>query len=282
MKVFISWSGERSKAAAELLTEWIHDVIQAVKPWISTRDIDKGSIWFNEITETFKDTSLGIICLTPENKDKPWILFESGALLSVLNKQAKPHVCTFLIGLKPTDIENPLAQFNHTGSHKAEIFELLKTINKQLESNRLEEKSLEKAFNTYWPEFHERFKEILKIKPAEKIVAKPRSEESMMSEVLSTVRSLEQRLREKEEGRFVTPSNSSKKAIKIAKQLLKNNRKTSDIIKFISNTGVSPSDTIMAISIAKKLLKYEQDEFDMAWEGFGEINEEIEQPEFPI
>jgi len=253
MKVFISWSGERSKAAAELLTEWIHDVIQAVKPWISTRDIDKGSIWFNEITETFKDTSLGIICLTPENKDKPWILFESGALLSVLNKQAKPHVCTFLIGLKPADIENPLAQFNHTGSHKTEIFELLITINKQLESNRLEEKSLKKAFNTYWPEFNERFKEILAIKPEKEVKVNPRTEDSMMKEMLLTMRSLEQRLRENKlphnpNNADFSPGTSpeflykKKEIIKDAISSLEKGDSVNTVIDFLTSNGFLYSD----------------------------------------
>lgn len=197
MKVFISWSGERSKAVAELLSEWIPCVIQAVKPWISS-DIEKGSTWFKEITDALKDTSIGIICLTPENKDKPWILFESGALLSGLTE---PRVCTFLIDLEYTDIVPPLSQFNHTVHLKADILKLFTTLNTQLkEEHKLEEKILKKAFNTYWPDFDEKFKKILTMKTEEKLIVKAkRSDESMMSEVLSTVRSLEQRLREKEQ-----------------------------------------------------------------------------------
>ena len=85
MKVFLSWSGERSKAVAELLNNWLCCVIQAARPWISTRDIDRGALWFSEINEQLQDTSVGIICLTQENKNKPWILFEAGALTKGLS-----------------------------------------------------------------------------------------------------------------------------------------------------------------------------------------------------
>lgn len=44
MKLFISWSGEKSKDVANLLHKWISSVIQAIHPWISTQDIETGSI----------------------------------------------------------------------------------------------------------------------------------------------------------------------------------------------------------------------------------------------
>ena len=42
MKVFISWSGERSRKVAELLDEWLQCVIQAVKPFMSSKGIERG------------------------------------------------------------------------------------------------------------------------------------------------------------------------------------------------------------------------------------------------
>lgn len=111
VKVFISWSGARSKEVAELMRDWIRCVLQVTRPWISTRDLDRGSIWFGEINEQLKDTGIGIICLTQENKNRPWILFEAGALMKGLTVN---RVCTFLIDLEPKDVEDPLAQFNHT------------------------------------------------------------------------------------------------------------------------------------------------------------------------
>jgi len=111
MKVFISWSGLRSKATAELLSDWIKCVLQATRPWISTRDIDRGALWFSEISDQLKDTTVGIVCLTQENKNRPWILFEAGPLAKGLSSN---RVCTFLVDLKTADLEDPpLSSITH-------------------------------------------------------------------------------------------------------------------------------------------------------------------------
>lgn len=41
MKIFLSWSGEKSKNIAESLKDWLEQVIQTSEPWIST-SIEKG------------------------------------------------------------------------------------------------------------------------------------------------------------------------------------------------------------------------------------------------
>lgn len=191
MQVFISWSGDRSRAVAELLDEWIQCVLQAVRPWMSSKDIDRGSLWFSEISDQLKDTKIGIVCLTKDNQEKPWILFESGALAKGLSSA---RVCTFLIDLEPTDVGNPLAQFNHTMPNRDGVYELVRTLNSSLGEHALREKVLEQVFDTYWPQFEEKFQLALADNPAgEHIPA--RSEESMLSEVLRTIRSLDRRVR---------------------------------------------------------------------------------------
>jgi hypothetical protein len=191
MRVFISWSGERSRRVAELLDDWLQCVIQAANPWMSSKDIDRGALWFSEISDQLANTSIGIICLTKENKLKPWILFESGALAKGISSS---RVCTFLIDLKPTDIENPLAQFNHTKPDKEGVWELVRTINLSLKEKALKESTLEKVFETYWKQFEEKFKTILKETP-ETEVEETRSENDILLEVLSSVRMLDRRIR---------------------------------------------------------------------------------------
>jgi len=104
MKVFISWSGDKSKQVAEWIDTWLQCTIQSSDPWLSSRSIDRGATWFTEIMNELSDTSIGIICLTKENKDKPWILFEAGAIAKGLSSS---RVCTFLIDLEPIDLVNP-------------------------------------------------------------------------------------------------------------------------------------------------------------------------------
>ncbi len=192
MQVFISWSGDRSRAVAELLDEWIQCVLQAIRPWMSSKDIDRGSLWFSEISDQLKDTKIGIICLTRDNLNKPWILFEAGALAKGLSSA---RVCTFLIDIEPTDVDNPLAQFNHTMPDREGLYELVRTLNSALGERALREKVLEQVFNTYWPQFESGFKEALKNNESGAAHIPVRSEESLLSEVLRTVRTLDRRLR---------------------------------------------------------------------------------------
>lgn len=189
MKVFMSWSGQRSKATAELLKIWTKCVIQATQPWIST-SIDRGAVWSSTINDELKEASFGIVCLTHENKDKPWILFESGALAKGL---AESRVCTFLIDLDPQDVGTPLSQFNHTMPNRDGMWNLAVTLNNST-NPRLEQDILLQVFETHWPWFEMRFKEVLDMnQPGAKPEA--RTEESILSEILDSVRGLDRRMR---------------------------------------------------------------------------------------
>ncbi|MEH6345017.1 MAG: hypothetical protein V7785_08030 [Bermanella sp.] len=194
MKIFVSWSGKRSKAVAEIMSDWLKCVIQASQPWISTRDIDRGAIWFSEINDKLKDVSVGIVCLTQENKNKPWILFETGALAKGLTTN---RVCTFLIDLNPEDLQDPLGQFNHTSPERGSVWELTRTINDCLGEKALDERILEQVFDTYWPQFEEKFNDALVENPPNEVVP-PRSEQDILSEILSNTRSFGNRIRDLE------------------------------------------------------------------------------------
>jgi len=191
MKVFLSWSGARSMAAAELLKWWTRSIIQAARPWISTEDLDRGSLWFSEINNSLSDTSIGIVCLTQENKDRPWILFEAGALAKGLSNS---RVCTFLVDLTPSDIRDPLAQFNHTQAKEEDMRKLARTLNRQLGENALEDSVLTGAFDAYWLQFQARWEALMKNTPDATHVEK-RPADDIMSEILDNVRGMNQRIR---------------------------------------------------------------------------------------
>ena len=125
MKIFISWSGQRSKIVAEALWKWIPKVIQSVKPWISSEDIYAGNRWNQEIATELEQSNFGIICLTPENMNKPWILFEAGALAKTINETL---VCPYLINLKSSEIKGPLTQFQSVEYTKSGTLNLMTSV----------------------------------------------------------------------------------------------------------------------------------------------------------
>ena len=92
MKVFMSWSGERSRALANALGPWLRQVVQSVEPWMSNR-IGKGMRSGTEIAGALDNARAGIICVTAENLESAWINFEAGAL----SKTPDIRVCTVLL-----------------------------------------------------------------------------------------------------------------------------------------------------------------------------------------
>lgn len=189
MKLFLSWSGPRSKAVAETFASWFAKVIQALDPLISS-DIDKGKRWAEEIAVHLEDAKVGIVCLTSSNLTAPWILFEAGAL----SKLKESHVCTFLLDhSSPADIEPPLGQFQHTTFQKSEVLKLVTTVNRMVEDcgeRSLTDSNLLAAFETYWPQLEA---ELKKIKESREEAPIQRPEREILEEMLEILRGQEQR-----------------------------------------------------------------------------------------
>lgn len=233
MKIFISWSGSRSRAVAEVVSDWIKCVLQASQPWISTRHIERGSLWFSEINEKLRDVSVGIVCLTQENKNKPWILFETGALAKGLSGN---RVCTFLVDLEPSDLVDPLAQFNHTLPNRDSVWELVKTLNNCLGDAALEERVLEKIFEVYWPSFMQSFNQALDENQPNEVVI-PRSGDDILAEILENTRALGRRVgqleaRTKSSGKIMHEPNFAEKSIdQFIRQNIALGKSVNEIIK---------------------------------------------------
>jgi hypothetical protein len=158
MKVFISWSGDRSRRIASLLKTWLNDTIQQLEPWISSEDISKGARWSDDLMKELEATNVGILCLTPDNLLAPWILFESGALAKTIDKS---RVCTYLYGLKPSDIEGPLVQFQATIANKNDTLALLHSLNNLLPDNeKRTNEQINRSFDRWWPDLKKAFNDI--------------------------------------------------------------------------------------------------------------------------
>lgn len=188
MRVFLSWSGQQSHDMAQALNEWLPHVINAVKPWLSSQDIDKGARWFEEIGNTLQESSFGIICLTAENIKAPWILFEAGALSKSLGQS---KVCPLLTNIKNADLQGPLAQFNTAGVSKDEILKLLKSLNSNLNADQARtESQLDEAFNVWWPKLESKIESIANANNygGSEEKKKKRPTEDILEEILSLSR----------------------------------------------------------------------------------------------
>lgn len=191
MKVFLSWSGDRSKNTAKILESWVRKIIHSAEPWMSP-DIEKGVRWGLEITGQLERSRVGIICLTRENLNEPWILFEAGAL----SKTKEAYVCTFLLDLKPSDIEQPLAQFQHTQFDKEDVRKLVHTINQAVKKTgdpTLPDSDLNGLFEILWPFLRDELQGIMKQKLNTELPI--RTDREILEEVLSLVRGIEERER---------------------------------------------------------------------------------------
>lgn len=190
MKVFISWSGERSKAVAEALREWIPSVIQAVKPWMSKEDIAKGARWSRDLAENLKDTNFGVVCLTADNLKSSWILFEAGALSKAIENA---FVCPYLVDIEVSALDGPWKEFQATKAQKDDTLKLMRDMNRALAEKSpdqaLSEEHLKSSFEVWWPRLEKRLKDI----PSSTAPVKKRSNDEMLEEILTLVRDLARR-----------------------------------------------------------------------------------------
>ncbi len=112
MKIFLSWSGQLSHSVALLLKRWLPSVLQYVdEPFVSSKDIEKGTAWFGDISKRLNESDFGIICLTSENLKSEWIHFEAGA---IANKFQGSRIPGLLVNVRHSDVEPPLSQFQLT------------------------------------------------------------------------------------------------------------------------------------------------------------------------
>lgn len=187
MKIFIGHAGDRSRALAEELRVFVRKLLPATDPWVSTLGIEKGSRWREELAGNLEHAGAGIICLTSDNLDNPWILFESGAL----SQKPADRVWTFLLDVKNVQVPPPLDQFQHTEATKADVLQMIESINKTVETPRIVE-DVRELFELLWPSLEQKIGDFCKMPST--TPKPPRSELEMMVEVLEVVRDISRRI----------------------------------------------------------------------------------------
>lgn len=161
MDVLISWSKNRSREVATLFHDWLPKVLPGVAPWMSDKDIDKGTEWFAELQGLLGRAKLCVICVTAENVRSPWLYYETGAIAT--KKGEGVRVCPYLIGIEPNMLsDGPLGKWQCTVATKADTLALLRSLNKVLDGGKRHNESLlEGNFEARWPEFEKELSRIL-------------------------------------------------------------------------------------------------------------------------
>ncbi len=190
-KVFICWGGDRSRAIALALRDWLRMVIQTVEPWMSDMDIEKGSDWLAKLREQLENSQVGILCLTPENLENRWILYETGAL-SKLKDDAR--VVPYLYDLELRQIGSPYNIFQAVSADKVGTKSLISTINNNLEvEKRIDSSLIEASFEKFWPDLKAKMSSIGDVPEGTTPPERPAGE--IAEETLAEVRALSRLVR---------------------------------------------------------------------------------------
>lgn len=212
MKIFVSWSGELSHEVALFLKDWLPNVIQTVDLYVSSEDIDKGARWFAEVGAELADAQFGIVCLTRENMQAPWVLFEAGAISKTVNQS---RVIPLLIDLSPSDLKGPLVQFQAATVTEPDVKRLTKTINAYSETP-LRDAQLDKIFSKWWPDLEVFLREVTSTLEQADTRKTERSERELIEEVLQHVRAIARALPSIRR----TPNSTSRKSVYLPNPLV--------------------------------------------------------------
>jgi hypothetical protein len=186
MKIFISWSGPTSRAIALALRDWLPVMFGGITAFVSSEDIDKGARWATELDNELDQTDFGILCLTPDNLEAPWILYEAGALAKSV---ARGRCACVLHGVSKSSLAYPLARFQATDLVESDLLLLTKAINKELGESSQAEPQLELRFEALWSMLEKALTHATLTKPD--VTPSPeRSDRQLLEEVLAAVRVL--------------------------------------------------------------------------------------------
>lgn len=189
MKIFISWSGDRSQALANALKDWLKPILHFAQPWLSTADIQSGDRWGNEIAKELQDTNFGILCVTSDNLTAPWLLFEAGALAKSIDDG---RVIPLLLDIEKSDLSGPLTQFQAEKVDESGVRKLAESLNKAT-SDPISTETLGTLFDALWPKFEEK---IATIRASGLSPKKQRPQGEILEELVAGVRSVEMRVRD--------------------------------------------------------------------------------------
>lgn len=186
MKLFICWSGGRGRRFAEISQQWLRSLFEPLVEALISVDIEKGAVWFEDLSVALTNARLGLICLTPEAIGSPWIHFEAGILAKALHEDATagdpersaggPRIFPFVLGVEAAALRGPLTAYQSTSaSDKDDVWRLIEAIAAALKEDAdgqstaptLSKRSLHQRFENSWTDFQKDLQSIAPVKLSE-------------------------------------------------------------------------------------------------------------------
>lgn len=149
---------------------------------MSDLDIRAGENWERQLSETLETADCGILVLTKDNHNAPWVVFEAG----VLSKSARLQlVIPYRVDLPLSEVAAPLARLQGVDADLNGTKKLIETLNsvllKPVPSDRVHT-----LIEALWPQL--RTKIVTASKEVKSNVAAHRSTEDYLLEILGLLR----------------------------------------------------------------------------------------------
>ena len=153
-RLFISWSRPQAEDIAPALKNFIQDVLGIDGIFLS-KEIDSGRRWSSEIASALETCDAGLIVVTSENKEAPWLNFEAGAISKRIDDA---NVIPLLWDISVGEIANtPLNQFQCKSFIRNDIRFVVENLVKLWD---LSPESVDRRFDAMWPNFEAQLKQV--------------------------------------------------------------------------------------------------------------------------
>jgi hypothetical protein len=189
MNIFISWSGERSRFLANALKSLLRRTLQATRPFMSDSDIAAGVEWFGEVRTRLAASTFGIVCVTNENYQSPWLHFEAGALSNHLGGGSR--VVPYLLDFEPAKLSTPLSMFQAKCFKRDDTLALLRSVNAATAEPLIHSRELDEQFDKWWLDFEN---DVMAIKATNAQPPKGPTQEELMTSISAQLSMLVQRI----------------------------------------------------------------------------------------
>ena len=131
--VFLSWSLAASKGIAQRLEALLRKVLQDVAVYLSTSQMKGGAVFYPELLQALSLCRIGVAIVTPENKHRPWLHFEAGAIAHAVTKGKR--LVVLRCGVELGELaDTPFASIHQLELSRAGLLDLIKVIHEDTAS----------------------------------------------------------------------------------------------------------------------------------------------------